>query len=184
MTALSAELRPHSATPCPAIRRFGIAIEPSSLPAELGIEFRIDGDIDRLRIPASGSARRRDGLWQHSCFELFLRPDGSDNYHEFNLAPSGEWAAYRFGGRRSAQSSPEMPAPRIAFQRHADACALIATVPIAALPELAEAAGLSAGIAAVVEAGDGSLSYWALAHGGAKPDFHDPGSFALRVVRP
>jgi hypothetical protein len=184
MRALSAELRPHPATPCDAVRRFAVAIEPALLPRELDIQFRIQGDLGRLRLPERRIPRRRDGLWQHSCFEAFLQPDGSESYHEFNFAPSGDWSAWRFGGRRSRQSTPEMPAPRIAFHRHADACALIATLPISALPELAGAAGLRAGIAAVVEAADGTLSYWALAHGGEKPDFHDPSSFALRVGRP
>jgi hypothetical protein len=61
---------------------------------------------------------------------------------------------------------------------------LSATIPLAALPELARAGHIDAGLAAVLESDDGSLSYWALAHGGEKPDFHDPASFALRVLPP
>jgi hypothetical protein len=184
MTALSAELRPHASTPCAAIRRFGIRVEPARLPGELGLQFRIEGETGRLRLAEPGTARRRDGLWQHSCFEAFLRPDGSESYHEFNLAPSGDWAAYRFGGRRSDRSSPALPAPRIASRRHARAFELSVKLPVVALPELAAAAALRAGVAAVIETGDGGLSYWALAHGGDEPDFHDPSTFALRVVRP
>jgi hypothetical protein len=36
----------------------------------------------------------------------------------------------------------------------------------------------------VIEAADGSLSYWALAHAGEKPDFHDPATFSMRVALP
>jgi len=184
MTALSAELAPHPACSCDAIRRFGVSIEPSSLPEELAIRYRIDGDIGRLRLAEPGFARRSDGLWQHSCFEAFLRADANDSYYEFNGAPSGEWAVYRFAGRRSDRASPGIPAPRIAFRRLPDACELSARIPIAALPELAGAPAIHAGLAAVVEDLDGRLSWWALAHGGDQPDFHDPATFLLQVAAP
>jgi hypothetical protein len=35
------------------------------------------------------------------------------------------------------------------------------------------------GLSAVIEAVDGAMSYWALAHPSAKPDFHHPDSFVL-----
>ena len=34
---------------------------------------------------------------------------------------------------------------------------------------------------AVLEEKDGTKSYWALAHPGGKPDFHDPGCFAAHL---
>src|SRR5262245_49870077 len=110
MTRHSAELRPHPATPCEAIQRFAVSVEPQS-PDELRLRFRIEGDIGRLRLPPPGPARRRDGLWQHSCFEVFLRPDARDAYYEFNFAPSCDWAAYRFGARREQRTSPELRQP-------------------------------------------------------------------------
>jgi hypothetical protein len=58
---------------------------------------------------------------------------------------------------------------------------LSAQFAIAVLPELAQAASLDAGLTAVIETTDGARSYWALAHGGARPDFHDPATFTLRV---
>ena len=36
-------------------------------------------------------------------------------------------------------------------------------------------------LSAVLEEKDGTKSYWALAHGGDKPDFHDPGCFVARL---
>ncbi len=38
------------------------------------------------------------------------------------------------------------------------------------------------GLSAVLEEKDGTKSYWALAHGGEKPDFHDPVCFAARLA--
>jgi hypothetical protein len=182
MTALRAELQPHPASPCPAIRRLAVEVDPAALPGSLVVLFRIAGVVGRLRLPPSGFARRADGLWQHSCFEVFLRAGPGESYHEFNLAPSGDWAAYRFGGRRSERSSPSMPAPRMARRDYPGGYELSATLPVAALPELARAPEIAAGLAAVIEADDGTLSYWALAHGAAQPDFHDPSTFLLRVA--
>ncbi len=138
--------------------------------------------INLLRLPPPGSARRSDGLWQHTCFEAFLQADASDSYHEFNFAPSGDWAAYRFSGRRSERSLPGMSAPPITFIPSASVCELIAEIPIPELPELANASVVRTGLAAVIESEDGSLSWWALAHAGDKPDFHDPSTFMLRVT--
>jgi hypothetical protein len=183
MSTLRAELISHPATPCPAIRQFAIEVDATRLPAALAIVYRIAGDAARIRLPPSGFARRADGLWHHSCFEAFLRAGPGASYHEFNFAPSGDWAAYRFGRPRSERSAPEIPAPRMERRIFADGYELSATLPIAALPELARANEIEAGIAAVIEADDGTLSYWALAHSGAKPDFHDPSSFLLKIAR-
>lgn len=182
MTLRTAELRAHPRHPCDAIGRFDVALEPQALPAMLRVRYRIEGDVARLRLPPEGPARRCDGLWHHSCLEAFLRPDGNDSYHEFNFAPSGDWAAYRFGGRRSARTSPELPAPPVQATRHADSFEVITDIAIAAVPELARASLVHAGIAAVIETTAGELSYWALAHGGEKPDFHDPATFLLSVA--
>ncbi|MND06273.1 hypothetical protein D3C83_275510 [compost metagenome] len=40
---------------------------------------------------------------------------------------------------------------------------------------------LLVGLAAVIEAADGALSYWALRHAPAKPDFHHRDAFALAL---
>src|SRR5262245_38185158 len=111
MTAAAADLTPHAAEPGSTVRR--IAAEIEARRGSLRLRFRLEGDMARLALPAPATARRRDGLWHHSCFEAFLRPDASDSYHEFNFAPSGEWAAYRFAGRRAGQSPAELPAPAI-----------------------------------------------------------------------
>jgi hypothetical protein len=34
----------------------------------------------------------------------------------------------------------------------------------------------------VIEEGDGVLSYWALRHPAARPDFHHPEGFALEIA--
>lgn len=183
MAPVSAELLPHPSTACGAIRRFHGAIELGSSRDELRISFRIDGAIGQLRLPERGSALRTDGLWQHSCFEAFLRSDADDSYHEFNFAPSGDWAAYRFASRREGRESPALPAPHLEFRRLEEVFELNAAIALSGIADLAEAQGLQAGLAAVIEDQDGRLSYWALAHRSAQPDFHDAATFGLRVTQ-
>ena len=182
MRTLTAELRPHPQSPCKAVRRIGVGVGFEASRGVLQVRFRIEGDVDRLVLPTAGFARRSDGLWQHTCFEAFLRPDANDSYHEFNFAPSGDWAAYRFGLRRSERSLPNIEAPSVRFQTEQGRCDLSADIAIASLTELAEAAAVHAGMATVVETDDGYLSYWALAHGSDRPDFHDPSTFVLQVT--
>ena len=43
---------------------------------------------------------------------------------------------------------------------------------------------LRLGLSAVIEATDGSLSYWALRHPPGKPDFHHIDAFDLQLDRP
>ena len=47
-------------------------------------------------MPPPAEPARVDGLWQATCFEMFLKHDDDDAYREWNFAPSGEWAAYDF----------------------------------------------------------------------------------------
>ena len=52
------------------------------------------------------------------------------------------------------------------------------------LPVPAPGSFLRAGLAAIIEETNGSLSYWALAHPSALPDFHHRLGFALQVGAP
>jgi len=54
------------------------------------------GDVERVRLPPARAPRIAQGLWRYTCCEIFVARVGSPAYHEFNFAPSGEWAAYAF----------------------------------------------------------------------------------------
>ena len=176
MTTLSAVLTAHPSSPCDAIRRLEAGLETAKVPGELGIRFRMVGDISRIRLPPAELARRRDGLWQHTCFEVFLRPDGSDAYHEFNFAPSGDWAAYDFTAHREGRADADVSAPYIRVEDNMTWWALGATIPVDAGRQW------QLGLSAILEERDGTKSYWALAHpAGDKPDFHDPACFTAHL---
>ena len=175
----NANLIRHPATDCDPIRR--IDVEISRARDTITLSCRIEGEVSQLRIPVTEPAHRADDLWQHSCFEAFLQADGGEGYVEFNFSPSGAWAAYRFSGRRSGRESPELTAPRMEVRHGPDWLVMNIQCSLAGLAEFAHAAQVTAGLAVVIEDERGGLSYWALAHSGARPDFHDPATFTLRL---
>jgi hypothetical protein len=174
-------LLPHPSQPDAAIHAVSAAVAIDRPAATLDISFRAEGDIARVKIPANAAALRADGLWQHTCFEAFLRADADDAYYELNFSPAGAWAAYRFSGRRAGRESPELAAPCIELASDEDILEMKASVAFAGLPPLARAPLIHLGLAAVIETREGRLSHWALAHRSAAPDFHDPASFTLTV---
>lgn len=143
---------------------------------ELAVTYVIEGHIDRLRIPQPRAPRFADGLWRHTCCEIFVARAESPAYHELNFSPSGEWAAYAFSGyRKSVPFSDEALNPRIEVRTAADRLELDAFI-------RCDAGKISVGLSAVIEELDGSLSYWALGHAPGKPDFHHADAFALELA--
>lgn len=121
---------------------------------------------------------RTDGLWQHTCFEAFVGSTASAAYAEFNLAPSGAWAAYAFDDYRAGMRDLAVPGdPQITG---ADGL-WQAMIPLAGLGALLGPAPWRLSITAVIEARDGARSYWSLVHPVGKPDFHHPDCFAARL---
>lgn len=145
------------------------------------LRFDLEGRLDRLAIPAFSGPERADGLWRHTCFEVFLRRPGEPGYLELNLAPSGRWAAYRFEDYRHGLCNLELaraPAATVRrTHRRLELDFLFGPLPSPwSFPGI-----LRLALCAVVEAADGSLSYWALAHPTDRPDFHHPESAILEV---
>src|SRR5688500_19029231 len=89
----------HPETPSGAVRTIGA--RAGRQPGGLLVTYVLEGDLDRVRVPAPRAPRFVSRLWQHTCCEVFVARRGSSAYHEFNLSPSGEWAAYAFDGYRS-----------------------------------------------------------------------------------
>jgi hypothetical protein len=149
----------------------------------LHCHYVLHGEVDHLRVPGARAGRRADGLWEHTCFEVFARADSAHGYYEFNFSPSLEWAAYRFTGYREGMEPAHLArAPGLQSRRSADHLELTASLHLAGIPELARAPQLRLGLSAVVEDEDGRLSYWALRHALGNPDFHDPDAFALELA--
>ena len=149
----------------------------------LCLRWRVEG-TSALVVPAFSGRARTDGLWQSTCFELFLGEDdpaAGGTYAEFNFAASERWAAYDFDGYRDGMAPRPLPREPVITPRHGqDVLIFDAALPVAGLPPLPWRMGLSA----VLEEAGGVKSYWALAHPRGKPDFHHAACFAARVEAP
>jgi hypothetical protein len=147
--------------------------------------YSLHGEVARLRVPRARAGRRADGLWEHTCFEVYVAPVALEPYYEFNFSPSLEWAAYRFSTYRDGVAPARLArAPGLQVRRTSDHLELSATVYVEGLRELDGARRLRLGLAAVVEDDAGALSYWALHHEPGNPDFHVPEAFALELEIP
>ena len=170
----------HPAAPAGAPRSIDVRIRRSP-DAMLTLTYRMTGDVAGVRVPAPAAPRRTERLWEHTCFEAFLGRADERPYHELNLSPSGEWNVFAFRDTRTRGPAAETSAPPIELRRESRALELEATVALAALEAGYRDSVLRVGLSAVVEASDGTLSYWALRHPVERPDFHHPEAFALRL---
>ncbi len=177
------DLRCHPSTRSETVRAIGVLVRRSAS-AELLMTFHLDGDILRIRVPSPGVPRIATQLWRHTCFEAFVAVDGQPTYHEFNFAPSGEWAVYAFSSyRKGGPLANEMMRPHIEVRSTGSRLELDTVVRLDCLSAIHPHASLRVGLSAVIEASDG-LSYWALRHRAGKPDFHDADGFALLLEPP
>ncbi|MDO5654334.1 MAG: DOMON-like domain-containing protein [Brachymonas sp.] len=191
-------LRAHPATPCPAVARLTVALGavPGVHGPVLHLRYVLQGDLAALRWPAPAFPGAADGLWRHTCFEVFIgapeaptempgTPD-APAYREFNFAPNGQWASYAFRAERERDARIERAAPvrplRMACQRQGDTFTLTATLPAAAWPAPAHTCRL--GLSAVIETQDGALACFALTHPREAPDFHHRAGWTAPAPEP
>lgn len=178
-----ARLACHPDTPEEAVIRLHVAIALEA-DGRLTLHYHLRGALAQLRIADADAQLPADRLWGHTCFEVFIGSEDAPAYREFNFAPSGQWAAYAFSTYRERIDDAPPGAPQLEILRSGDLLMLSATLPAAALPPDTPVSRLRVGLSTVVEAADGRLSYWALAHPGDRPDFHDARSFCWQASAP
>ena len=168
-------LVPHPDKPSVAVTAITVSVTRSG--DTLTLTYAVDGDLNRVSWPAPAAAARTDDLWMHTCFEAFVQPVGHAGYVELNLSPSGRWASYAFDGHRQGMRDAA-GIPQVWWSRPT----MKATV------DLSEIGGMAwrLGLTAVIEASDGSKSFWALEHapGAPAPDFHNADCFIATLPSP
>lgn len=204
-------LQVHPDTPCGPLTGIEVEVARSvgrAGPRNIALRFVATGNIRAIKAPPHQNMRRerKEGLWRHTCFEAFVRAGSASSYHEFNLAPSGDWNCYHFldyregmepennvgepnistylrrGGLQPDRRGSMEKAGLDTFERFATPFYMLeATLALGGtmLP-LEEPWHL--GLSAVIEERNGAISYWALAHSPGKPDFHHPDCFALKLA--
>lgn len=183
--AIEASLEPHPALPfAPSTRVRALAQRTPE--GDLALRYVIEAPPGALRVPARAIApERTDGLWRHTCFEAFVTRVPGGAYHEINLSPSGDWAIYAFRSYREPSPPARAgAAPLVTTVATADRLELSADIRLAELDGSYDAVPVFAGVCAVIEAADGSLSYFAHCHPARRPDFHHAHGFTLRLDPP
>lgn len=149
-------------------------------PKLLRLSYRLEGEIGALRVPADTGPRRGAKLWEHTCFEAFLRQKGKAAYYELNFSPSRQWDAMLFPAYRDGSPVAGEPVTQVLIQRDAHTLRLDALVMLDRLPE-PPGRPLQLGLSAVIESREGGLSFWALKHAPGRADFHHADAFALET---
>jgi len=167
-TIVTATLIPHPSAGAGPVRDLTVKLERQG--NSLRLRYVVEGDVDAVKWPLEQSPGRADRLWEHTCFEVFV--ETADGYREFNLSPSGQWAAYAFTGYRQNMIEASETARFYGLDGAENRVALEAFI------ELAPSATRLA-LSAVIETVDGTKTWWALAHPSDRPDFHHPDSFVL-----
>ena len=115
-------------------------------------------------MPPPVTSERAEDLWRTTCFELFVAGQG-ESYREFNLSPSGAWAAYEFDGHRRGRRDIDA---RVEIETSCDSKRIQVIAKIES--EFPDPAPV--GLTAVIEETDGLIRYWATAFAPGEPDFH------------
>ena len=147
----------------------------------LTIRFELRGRLAKVVVPPPAvPPARRHGLWQETCFELFLGVKNSPPYWEFNLSPSGHWNVYQFSAYRQGRiEEPAFTALPYSVWSQPDALLLTLEVDLAKIVPAEQV--LEVGISAVIKPRDGEATYWALSHPGPQADFHRRDGFSLAL---
>lgn len=151
----------------------------------LYLQYLLGGDLSQILIPDLQAPVATDGLWEHTCFEMFIGVQGESGYREFNFSPSSQWAAYAFSGYRQRAEWTASCAPEVKFiplfddGSGGDGFLLDVFVDATDLPVSSDGKPLELGLSAVVETTTGEKSYWALKHSVERPDFHQRDSFTI-----
>lgn len=141
-------------------------------------EFHIEGDLGKIKWPDTFQSReeRRNELWKHTCFEVFLAANRNEEtpYFEVNCSPNGDWNLYHLSGYRK-DLKPYYPGRVSLLERENTDHGLRFIIGVEGLP----ASPWHIGLTAVIEEVSGKVTYWALAHPGKTADFHDKRGFIL-----
>ena len=161
----------------------GIAISghASLIHNVIQINYQILGNVGNVLFPqTSATPRRKNQLWETTCFELFIAESQNSAYWEYNLSPSKDWAVLRFTDYRENKTDDFAISnidivTKIDNTRHFQ---LNSSLP---LPDNLIGHDLCVGISAVIQDNSDNIYYYALRHCNQQPDFHDRNSFSITL---
>ena len=169
-------LIPWASNTAPAVEITGAIARQSD---RLKIAYKLAG-VSQIILPQTNTnPTRQCDLWEHTCFEFFLKLYDSTKYWEFNLSPAGHWNVFRFPDYRQ-NIAEEMVFDTLPFQVLLQNDSLLLNLEVELDKIISCESDLEVGITTVVEDKQ-QLSYWALTHSTKEADFHHRDSFIIKL---
>ena len=158
-----------------------ISGEISRISSRLVIHYELFGNLTEVVIPVQADMPvRKNGLWEETCFELFIAENNSSRYREFNLSPTGHWNVFRFAAyRKGMQEDMAIGSLPLIVRRQSITLSLSLEINLDRVFRRDQA--LEVGISAVIKQCDGMMSYWSLSHPGPQADFHRRDGFLIEL---
>ncbi len=150
------------------------------------LKYILSGAVERVAVPAiSAAPSKKEGLWNNTCFEIFISREGSPKYIEWNFSPTHDWCLLFYEDYRKAPSKdvPKVSAlPKIISRRGKKEFSLDARFDLNECTNIwAESTPYEIGLASVLEHSKGDRSFWAITHVATHPDFHLRRSFVMKA---
>jgi hypothetical protein len=152
---------------------------------KLRARYRLAGNLSGIEIPGRKQRPGRvTGLWEGTCFELFLAIDALDQYWEINVSPSGDWNVFRFARYKeerrieSLEEEPLVDSLISTTRTRPDSLLLEFELHLNGIVRGDQP--LVIGVSAVIK-GLNTKTHWALTHCDAKPNFHRRESFIMKL---
>ncbi len=183
----------------PALTYFKLepaAKESDRLTVEVGIartcefiqlDYRVRDPLQRVLLPQDDPQRGPE-LWQNTCFELFARLPGQNEYWEWNFSPDAQSNFFCFTAYRNREHLLEPSGNGIELQRFFhEGNDLRLSLRLGPPPGetlkwiWATMTPLELSPTLVLKYKDGSLGYWASRHPAPQPDFHHAGNFVISI---
>lgn len=113
---------------------------------------------------------------------MFLSEGSKAGYWEVNVNPYGCWNVYHFNSYRCGMKEEGRigsPSWKLVKKGTSRLFSFTCTLDISKIID--DRSDIAAGLSTVLQGKDGGLEYWAAAHPGKVPDFHDHRSFIARL---
>lgn len=146
------------------------------------LKFQIEGEVEKIGLSSNSRGfektqqLRQHGLWNATCFELFLKPVGQEHYYEFNWNTESAWNLYRFDRYRI----PQPPMENFEFSLNKKSWNG-KTLELEIFNESPHEK-FKAGLSAILLDTKGTMDFFALSHPAREADFHDARSFAVDIL--
>ncbi len=142
---------------------------PQTQQIEVGYQVKGAWDLP-TQLPQLG--QRVDGLWESTCFEVFLGQELSPSYYEVNCSPNGDWNVFLLDAyRKGKKETDDIEVLGLRIEAQHNLWTLWMTLGV-------RQGAYRLGVATVW---DQPRNYFCLHHMGEKPDFHNPLSFDIPV---